>query len=148
MTNIASSESAFVLRLVENNLIKILLQVINSTSHFEVKEQAIWCLGNISGDNHKYRDAILELKAAESIANLIMISPPGISFVRNASWTLGNFCKGKPPARFELLLPGIPAMIKVMIENDSEEILQDMTWAFSYVTDEGGDDRIRPFIEC
>lgn len=35
-----------------------------------------------------------------------------------------------------------------MIENDSEEILTDIAWAFSYASDEGGDERLVEFIKC
>ena len=35
-----------------------------------------------------------------------------------------------------------------MIENDSEEILTDIAWAFSYASDEGGDERLEMFLEC
>ena len=35
-----------------------------------------------------------------------------------------------------------------MIENDNEEILSDIAWAFSYASDDGGDERIAEFIRC
>ena len=35
-----------------------------------------------------------------------------------------------------------------MIENNSEEILSDIAWAFSYASDDGGDERIAEFIKC
>lgn len=41
-------------------------------------------------------------------------------------------------------MPAIPTLVKVMIENDVEDILTDVCWALSYLTD-GGEDRI-PFI--
>jgi importin subunit alpha-1 len=51
--------------------------------------------------------------------------------VRNASWTLSNFCRGRPAPDFS----------KVLMENDLEDILIDVCWAMSYLSD-GGEDRI------
>lgn len=40
------------------------------------------------------------------------------------------------------------SLTKVLNENTNEEILSDIVWAFSYVTDEGGDATILPFIQA
>jgi len=48
------------LKLIENQAIPILIRIMESPTHIEVKEQTIWCLGNISGDNIRFRDAILD----------------------------------------------------------------------------------------
>ena len=76
------------------------------------------------------------------------MAEPGSSFTRNAAWTLSNFCKGRPTARFSHIQPCIPSLTKVLIENNSEEILTDIAWAFSYASDEGGDERLVEFIKC
>ena len=148
LTNLASSESRFVMTLVENNAIPILISVMQTSNHIEVKEQAIWCIGNISGDNVRLRDTILEQGAVDIIADLVDQAPAGSTFTRNASWTLANFCKGRPMAKFEYIQRAIPSLTKVLIENDSEEMLTDIAWAFSYASDEGGDWRIELFLEC
>ena len=51
-------------------------------------------------------------------------------------------------AEFIHLKRSIPSLTKVLIENDSEEILTDIAWAFSYASDEGGDERIETFLDC
>jgi importin subunit alpha-1 len=72
-------------------------------------------------------------------------SPPGTSFVRNASWTLSNLCRGRPAPNFSKVARGIPTLVKVLVENDVEDILIDVCWALSYLTD-GGEDRIPTII--
>ena len=86
--------------------------------------------------------------ACGQISDLVDQAPPGSSFTRNASWTLANFCKGRPMADFKYLKRSIPSLTKVLIENDSDEILTDIAWAFSYASDEGGDERIKEFLDC
>ena len=50
-------------------------------------------------------------------------------------------------AKFEYIQRAIPSLTKVLIENNSDEILTDITWAFSYASDEGGDERIEVFLK-
>lgn len=75
------------------------------------------------------------------IANILDQAKPGSSFVRNASWTLSNLCRGRPAPNFEKVQRAIPSLAKVVIENDCEDILIDVCWAISYLSD-GGEERI------
>jgi importin subunit alpha-6/7 len=61
--------------------------------------------------------------------------------VRNASWALSNFCRGRPAPDFERIKKSIPSLAKVLIENDNEDVLVDVCWAMSYLSD-GGEERI------
>ena len=59
------------LKLIENAAIPVLINITNSNTHIEVKEQTIWCLGNISGDNYRFRDAILDQNIFSTICDLV-----------------------------------------------------------------------------
>lgn len=75
------------------------------------------------------------------IANILDQAAPGSSFVRNASWTLSNFCRGRPAPDFNRVKRAVPSLAKVLIENDIDDILIDVCWAMSYLSD-GGEERI------
>ena len=107
----------------------------------EVIEQAIWGLGNIAGDSSKIRDLVIAEGAIETIASILDRAQPGSSFVRNASWTLSNLCRGRPAPDFTRVARAIGSLAKVLIENDVEDILIDVCWAMSYLSD-GGEERI------
>lgn len=117
-----------------------MVQLLHSP-HIEVVEQAIWGLGNIAGDSHKVRDLVISAGAIIPIADILDKAQPGSSFVRNASWTLSNLCRGRPSPDFYKVARAIPSLAKVLIENDNEDILIDVCWAISYLSD-GGEERI------
>lgn len=126
--------------LIEKGTIQILVDLLRSP-HLEVIEQAIWGLGNIAGDSHKVRDIVISAGAVDPIADILDRIPPGSSFVRNASWTLSNLCRGRPSPPFMKVARAIPTLAKVLMENDVDDILIDVCWAMSYLSD-GGEDRI------
>ena len=66
-----------------------------------------------------------------------MATPPGSSFCRNSAWALTNLCRGRPGPPFFQIRNAVVALAKVLIENSKVEIISDICWAFSYITDEG-----------
>ncbi len=108
-------------------------------------EQAIWGLGNIAGEDPKIRDLVIHSGAVDPVAILLMQSAPHTNFVRNASWTLSNFCRGRPTPPIHLVKNAVIALAKIFLEHDIEDILIDVCWAFSYLTDGSEDDMITMF---
>lgn len=137
LTNLASGNSDHVQVLLEKGTVNVLVELLSSP-HIEVVEQAIWGLGNIAGDSAKVRDIVISAGGVNPIANILDQAAPGSSFVRNASWTLSNFCRGRPAPDFNKVQRAVPSLAKVLIENDIEDILIDVCWAMSYLSD-GGD---------
>lgn len=85
--------------MIEKGTINVLVDLLSS-SHIEVVEQAIWGLGNIAGDSYKVRDLVINAGAINPISDILDRAKPGSSFVRNASWTLSNLCRGRPAPNF------------------------------------------------
>jgi len=114
--------------------------------HIEVVEQVIWGIGNIAGDSSITRDSVINSGALDRIAIVLDNALPGTSFMRNASWALSNLCRGRPQPQYHLVQRAIPSLIKVLVENDKEDIITDICWALSYLSD-GSKDRIPDLLD-
>jgi importin subunit alpha-6/7 len=69
-----------------------------------------------------------------------------LSMLRNGTWTLSNFCRGKPQPPFELVSPALTTLARLIYSTD-EEVLTDACWALSYLSD-GSNDKIQAVIEA
>ena len=134
LTNIATGTTDNVHNLIEKDVLRHFLELLNSP-HIEVVEQAIWGIGNIAGDNHLTRDCVINSGALEKISSLLKQATPQTSFMRNASWALSNLCRGRPQPKYEKVRVAIPTLIKVLVENDDDLIVNDICWALSYLSD-------------
>ena len=66
--------------------------------------------------------------------------------LRNATWTLSNFCRGKPQPEFGTVRPALPTLAQLIYSPD-EEVLTDACWALSYLSD-GPNEKIQAVIEA
>ena len=112
----------------------------------EVREQAAWCLGNIAGDNAKYRDSLLTQTHMLHNVLLNIKTPANPSLLRNVTWSLSNLCRGKPKPPLKSIAPAFPALRHLLTIAD-EEVVTDACWALSYVSD-GDDERIQGVVDC
>ena len=93
ITNIASTE--FTSAVVEVGAIPVLVHLMMSPSP-DVREQCAWCLGNIAGDGPRFRDLVLNTPGAAEHLMLNIQHPHNDSMLKNCTWTLSNYCRGKP----------------------------------------------------
>lgn len=112
----------------------------------DVREQAVWAMGNIAGDSPECRDYVLREGAMRPLLDILNDRSNKVSMLRNATWTLSNFCRGKnPQPDWQIISPCLPILAKLLREPD-EEVLTDACWAISYLSD-GSNEKIQAVIE-
>jgi hypothetical protein len=75
-----------------------------------------------------------------------LAQPANLLLMRNCTWTLSNFCRGKPQPPLQKLLPALPALTHLLAKSNDPDTIVDACWALSYISD-GDNDRILAVVQ-
>ena len=95
LTNISSGTSEHTRVVIDNGAVPIFCFLLQYSNH-EVQEQAVWALGNIAGDSPRTRDLVLSYSALPQLLAQLHDGTK-LPMLRNATWTISNLCRGRPP---------------------------------------------------
>lgn len=142
LTNISSTDCT---KLVADcHAVPPLVQLLGS-GNADIREQSAWCLGNVAGDGAALRDIVLSHGALPMLlANITQ--PASLSLLRNCTWSLSNFCRGKPAPPLPQIAPALTVLGEVIKTQTDKDTIADAAWALSYISD-GDDQRIQAVVD-
>ncbi|VVB07077.1 unnamed protein product [Arabis nemorensis] len=141
LTHIASENQKVI---VENGAIALFVHLLGSARK-DVRAMVVGALGNIAGGSIEYRNLVLSQNAMAPLLSQFK-DPMKPQALRNAAWTLSNFCCGKPKPSFEQTKPALPVLER-LVQSTDEEVLTKTCSALSYLSD-GSNDRREAVINA
>ncbi len=122
LLNIASGPPECTAHIIRNGSHNVFIDLLRSPL-YEIRDQALWALGNIAGDGVELKDLLLNNHILMNIYAICSSSfdkqyvtnfnnnsnvdnDPFFQFsslLSTASWTLSNLCRGSPPPKVEHL---------------------------------------------
>ena len=128
ISNLATGTTMHCDWLVERGTLPILCGVMKDGRSWAY-EQALWGLGNISGDCPRHRDNVIKSGCIPTLLQLAQHSQDK-GLVKCISWVLSNLCRGKPLPKYEGIKEIIPVLARMAVSADlGSEELSDVMWA-------------------
>eukprot|EP01091_Cochliopodium_minus_P014985 TRINITY_DN5216_c0_g1_i2.p1 TRINITY_DN5216_c0_g1~~TRINITY_DN5216_c0_g1_i2.p1 ORF type:complete len:278 (-),score=46.76 TRINITY_DN5216_c0_g1_i2:490-1323(-) len=140
ITNITSGTNEETNYVIKEGGIPNIINLLKSV-HYDVSDQAIWAIGNISGDSHITRDILLENGIVDAFIPLTKRK----TISKNLVWSISNLCRGNPQPDYEKVKRFYP-FLKNVLQQDDQDIIFDALWAVSYLSD-GPNNRVQDVID-
>lgn len=125
LANLASGTSEQTISLIQKNVIPLFIEHLKSP-YVQIVEQAIWGLGNISGDCLEFRNQVLQMKGGEELLAINeTLTDPNLK--RSLNWVFSNMCRlrsDKEPVN-NYIIRFLPILIKNFVESVDPEVIDD-----------------------
>ncbi len=145
LTNVASGTTAQTQIVMDKGAIPWFCKILRSNIA-ELREQAIWALGNISGDSAVNRNIALKHGALQPLLKIVNEPNGNANIIKQGTWAISNLCRGRPIPRAEYVRAAIPTLFSILESQTDPETLTDAAWALSYLS--GYDNTLDLVMSC
>ncbi|GFZ21717.1 importin alpha isoform 2 [Actinidia rufa] len=118
LTNIASGTSENTEVVIAHGSVPIFVKLLASPRD----DIPVWALGMLPVTHQVPMKIVLSREALIPLLDQLN-EHAKLSMLRNATWTLSNFCRGKPQPPFEQTRPAVPVIKQVVHFNDEEVLI-------------------------
>eukprot|EP01017_Pseudomicrothorax_dubius_P045276 TRINITY_DN7808_c0_g1_i1.p1 TRINITY_DN7808_c0_g1~~TRINITY_DN7808_c0_g1_i1.p1 ORF type:complete len:495 (-),score=95.21 TRINITY_DN7808_c0_g1_i1:94-1578(-) len=134
LTNIASGDSTDVANLVAIDGVSKIIGMLFWTKDTAHIETAIWALGNVCGESLIYRDQLLAMGIIDLVLEILGSQICEYKILKTLVWLTSNLVRGRPYPPEREVLRLLPVLAQT-IHMESEDILSDVMWSISYLSD-------------
>merc|ERR1712126_71698 len=141
LTNIASGTPEQTLPIVECGGIEAFLKACVHSEH-KIREQALWAVGNIAGDNSVYRDRLVEggliqimERYTQSKNTSSLTYHETHTYFKNAAWVCTNILRFKPLPNVGLCKMAALIINRIMDQYEESDVVTDCCWALVFLTE-------------
>lgn len=131
LTNIAATECGT--DVAQAGAVKPLIRLLRHCE-VRVRDQAIWCLGNIAGEGPALRDLILQEQPIDLLLQNIG-ECRHMDYLQNIVWTMSSLCRGDPKPPTNVTSKMVFPLVSLLDQGISAEVTIDILWALNYLSD-------------
>ncbi|KAK8378696.1 hypothetical protein O3P69_009417 [Scylla paramamosain] len=135
ITNIASGRSEHTQAVVDAGAVGVLVGLV-STGSGDVREQAVWALGNIVGDGARCRDVVLKQGVIPPLVDLLHVNV-STSLRRQVCWVLTNLLRVRGARLTDQQRAQCAEAFLVLVASLHPEVQADALWGAAYLADLG-----------
>eukprot|EP00210_Caulerpa_lentillifera_P004166 g3972.t1 len=134
LTNISAGTWEDAKVVIENGALPLLINFTTNKS-VDLKEQALWAIGNIAAEK-SFLKALVDRGALERVLRILDVDRSKLRLVKIAVWALTNFCRyGCDSISITSdYIPGIVSSIIRLIQHNDRQVILDSAWAIASFT--------------
>lgn len=133
LTNVASGTTTQTQTVMDKGAITWFSKILRSNNK-DLREQAIWALGNISGDSAINRNIALKHGVLQPLLKIVDEPDANLNIIKQGTWAISNLCRGRPIPKADYVKAAIPTLFNVLSSQSDSETLTDAAWALSYLS--------------
>jgi len=133
LTNVASGTTAQTQIVMDKGAIPWFSKILRSNNK-DLREQAIWALGNISGDSAINRNIALKHGVLQPLLKIVDEPDANTNIIKQGTWAISNLCRGRPIPKAAYVKAAIPTLFNALSSQTDSETLTDTAWALSYLS--------------
>eukprot|EP00210_Caulerpa_lentillifera_P000190 g185.t1 len=134
LTNISAGSCEDAKVVIENGALPLLVEFTRNRS-VDLKEQALWAIGNIAAEK-SFLKALVDRGALDRVLTTLEVDGSEVRLIRIAIWVLTNFCR----YGFDSIsvtsdyIPRIVSAIIALIQHNDRKVMLDAAWAIASFT--------------